>query len=145
MGLVSLAGCVGHPEPYHPGYEERPPEVKLEDAEARARRLAVPLEIVRNSAYYEAGRKEIGRILGEVPRNVFRSYEDSIDATLPASMAARTLRRPRYYLERLNKKPAASGEEEAEGGEGAEEEEGAEGEEDWGDEEDEDYEEDWDE
>ncbi len=95
---------MGHPDPYRPGWEERPPLVALESAEAQARRLTVPLEIVRNDSYMKVGRKEIARMLGEVPKNVWWNYEDDYDSVLGTdkrtgeTVAENYLKRPGYYL-----------------------------------------------
>lgn len=106
FGLATvLTGCLGSPEGYHPGYDERPESITLESATDRAKRLAVPLHIVRNGAYYEVGRKEIARVLGTVPRNLWTNYETDFDEhlgtdeRLQVNIAESYLRRPQYYLD----------------------------------------------
>lgn len=126
--VVLLAGCMGSPNPYRPGYQERPLEVATETAEQEARRLAVPMEIVREDTYLKVGRKEIARIQGEVPTNVFTSWEDDLDENLGVdersgqSVAEAYLKRPDYYLTlRKKAKVAAAQEDTAEEGEEGEE------------------------
>ena len=69
----------------------------------------------------EVGRKEIARMMGEVPNNVFRSYEVDLDDNLPRAQAEGILRRPGYYLALLEKEAVELAEEDAaveEGGDG---------------------------
>lgn len=77
-----LTACLGSPEPYHPGFEDRPVPETLEDAEARAKRLAVPVEIEREDTRLTYSRKEIGRVLGDIPRNPWSTYEWELDDEL---------------------------------------------------------------
>ncbi|MBX3469926.1 MAG: hypothetical protein KF878_23875 [Planctomycetes bacterium] len=74
-----LAGCMGSPEPYRPyhsgGREARPDPAKRAAEEAELRlETELPVEIARNEAELERGRKTIRRILGEIPRNPWTSY-----------------------------------------------------------------------
>lgn len=80
--LVCLTGCLGSPEPYRPGYEERPVQETLESAEARALRLAVPVEIDREDTHLTYTRKEVARIMGERAPNSWNSYEWELDEEL---------------------------------------------------------------
>ena len=77
-----LTGCLGSPEPYRPGYEPRPEQITLESAEARAMRLAVPIHIEREDTWMLTSRKEIGRVMGAVPKNPWNRYEWELDDTL---------------------------------------------------------------
>lgn len=77
-----LTGCLGSPEGYRPGYEERPVQETLESAEARALRLAVPVEIDREDTHLTYTRKEVARIMGERARNSWNSYEWELDEEL---------------------------------------------------------------
>lgn len=79
---AALTGCLGSPEPYHPGYEPRPIQETIESAEARALRLAVPVEIDREDTHLAHSRQEVGRIMGDVPRNPWSSYEWQLDDEL---------------------------------------------------------------
>ena len=154
LGLLLLSGCMGHPDPYRPGWEERPPLVALESAEDEARRLTVPLEIVRNDSYLKVGKKEIARMLGEVPKNVWWNYEDDFDAALGTdrrtgeTVAENYLKRPGYYLalrkitaERKAKEEEpddeADGDDGGDGGDGGDDE-------DWDEDDEDDDDEDWD-
>lgn len=80
--LLVLTGCLGSPEPYRPGYEERPVQETLESAEARALRLAVPVEIDREDSHLTFTRKEVARIMGERAPNSWNSYEWELDEEL---------------------------------------------------------------
>jgi hypothetical protein len=80
--LLILTGCLGSPEPYRPGYEERPVQETLESAEARALRLAVPVEIDREDTHLTYTRKEVARIMGERAPNSWNSYEWELDEEL---------------------------------------------------------------
>ena len=82
LALLVLTGCLGSPNPYRPGYEERPPEVRAETAEQEAHRTAVPVHIIRNDAYLLRGRKEARRITSEIPTNPWNSYSADLVATL---------------------------------------------------------------
>lgn len=77
-----LTGCLGSPEPYRPGYEPRPEQITLESAEERAMRLAVPIHIEREDTWMLTSRKEIGRVMGAVPKNPWNRYEWELDDTL---------------------------------------------------------------
>ena len=77
-----LTGCLGSPEAYRPGYEPRPAQITLESAEARAMRLAVPIHIEREDTWMLTSRKEIGRVMGGVPKNPWNTYEWELDDTL---------------------------------------------------------------
>tara|TARA_R110002072_G_scaffold63662_1_gene158147 strand:- start:34 stop:495 length:462 start_codon:yes stop_codon:yes gene_type:complete len=80
--LVVLTGCLGSPEGYRPGYQERPVQETLESAEARALRLAVPVEIDREDTHLTYTRKEVARIMGERAPNSWNSYEWELDDEL---------------------------------------------------------------
>lgn len=80
--LVVLTGCLGSPEGYRPGYQERPTQETLESAEAKALRLAVPVEIDREDTHLTFTRKEVGRIMGDRARNSWNSYEWELDDEL---------------------------------------------------------------
>ncbi len=85
--VLSLAGCLGSPEPYRPGYEERPEQVTLEDSVSEAERLALPVELRRSEAALVAAGKEIARVLGDVPHNPWRVYEQEMVDTLGPDLA----------------------------------------------------------
>ncbi|MCO5167231.1 MAG: hypothetical protein M9894_12835 [Planctomycetes bacterium] len=74
-----LTGCMGSPEPYRPyhsaGRDPRPDPEKRAAEEAELRlETQLPVEIARNEADLERGRRTLRRILGEVPRNPWASY-----------------------------------------------------------------------
>jgi hypothetical protein len=118
--VLLLAGCLGSPNPYRPGYQERPVETPPETAEQEARRLAVPMEIVREDTYLKVGKKEIARIQGDIPRNVFTGWEDDLDETLGVdertgeAVAEAYLNRPDYYLDLRKKVKVARAKQDAE-------------------------------
>lgn len=85
--VACAAGCVGSPNPYRPGYQERPPEIAPDDEVEVMRHDEVPPAIVRHDAWVEAGRKETRRILGESSVNVWNAHRDELVATLGAKQA----------------------------------------------------------
>jgi hypothetical protein len=82
LSSLILAGCLGSEEGFRPGYEPRPQPETLESAEARALRMAVPVEIEREDTYMTYSKKEIGRVMGSVPRNPWNRYEWDLEDTL---------------------------------------------------------------
>jgi hypothetical protein len=87
--LLLVAGCLGSPEPYHPWKEgtrePRPDPVQRAKDESMLRTDDdVPVEIDRNEAELVKGRKELGRIMGEIPRNPWNQYARDIHTVLTA-------------------------------------------------------------
>lgn len=82
VSVLFLTACLGSPEGYRPGYQSRPVPETLEDAEARAKRMAVPVEIEREDTRLTYARKEIGRVIGEIPRNPWNAYEWELEEEL---------------------------------------------------------------
>lgn len=84
LGLAAvLTGCLGSPEPYHPykdGTREPRPDPVEREREAASLRLEteLPIEIARNEAELEQGRKALGRIMASIPTNPWVSYERDV-------------------------------------------------------------------
>lgn len=80
VSALLLSGCLGSPEPYRPykdgTREPRPDPAKRAEEEAALRlESELPIEIARNEAELERGRKTLGRIMGEIPTNPWVAHE----------------------------------------------------------------------
>ena len=80
--VALLSGCVGSDEPYKPGYQSRPVKVTVESEEARVKRTAVPVRIYREDARWRAGRREIARIMGTIPKSPWTQHEWDLEDAL---------------------------------------------------------------
>ena len=81
-GCVLLSGCIGSSETYKPGYQPRPKKVTAESETARAKRTAVPVRIYREDARWKAGRREVARIMGTIPKSPWTKHEWDLEDAL---------------------------------------------------------------
>ncbi|MGE0707088.1 MAG: hypothetical protein AB7N76_02135 [Planctomycetota bacterium] len=77
-----FVGCLGCEEPFRPGYQPRPNPTPLETAEEEAKRMAIPVEIEREDTNFLVTRKEVGRVMGDIPKNPWNRHEWDLDDTL---------------------------------------------------------------
>ncbi|MEZ6184399.1 MAG: hypothetical protein R3F62_05225 [Planctomycetota bacterium] len=87
-----LAGCMGSPNPYKPGYEPRPPEVTPETQVETAQRQAIPSDVVRRDWRRRLAEREISGIVEFThSRNAWFAYEADMLEVLGPEESARYL------------------------------------------------------
>ncbi len=90
---AAVTGCLGSPEPFRPIQGEKRPLERVETAEARAERLAIPVHILREEARLVQTKKEIARIMGDTPRNPWNDYEWDLEDSLGRPITVKVLGR----------------------------------------------------